>query len=528
MLLGQRSKESRTTPGRVSSECGEYESFRVEELRGLHDLIITSSSCTPLIHQPCSLSEVYSLWPPLGCKRLCDLDLLPLVVEPGFRYGDVLHLTYHTLHRTHTQTVMHFLRLLTTATVYLAIATSHATNKHSQAPILQYAHTNRNVSVALFTELEELARIVDISYCVGLTSFGIDKPFKCLSRCSDFPEFELVTTWNTGPLLSDSCGYIALDHGKKRIVVAFRGTYSIANTIVDLSTVPQVYEPYPGDGDDDEDAPGSEDVSKAIVDGIQGPVKRDIVTEDKESKCDNCTVHIGFHTAWLLTRKRILPDLRAQILTYPEYELNLVGHSLGGAVAALAGLDLQARGWDPTVTTFGEPRVGNQGLVKFIDSHFNLNKPSRKGDEDDDTKLKYRRITHVDDPVPLLPLSEWAYTMHAGEIYISKSALTPDIDDLEHCEGDNDKNCIAGQDSTASDDDTTALESKRKRDLLASVGDEIHDVVHEPWGIPSRYKLWQLFFAHRDYFWRLGLCVPGGDPMGGGEKYEEAKKVELR
>jgi hypothetical protein len=21
-------------------------------------------------------------------------------------------------------------------------------------------------------------------------------------------------------------------------------------------------------------------------------------------------------------------------------------------------------------------------------------------------------------------------------------------------------------------------------------------------------KLWQLFFAHRDYFWRLGLCLP--------------------
>ena len=26
--------------------------------------------------------------------------------------------------------------------------------------------------------------------------------------------------------------------------------------------------------------------------------------------------------------------------------------------------------------------------------------------------------------------------------------------------------------------------------------------------IPSRYKLWQLLFAHRDYFWRLGVCLP--------------------
>jgi hypothetical protein len=27
--------------------------------------------------------------------------------------------------------------------------------------------------------------------------------------------------------------------------------------------------------------------------------------------------------------------------------------------------------------------------------------------------------------------------------------------------------------------------------------------------VPTRFKFWQLFFAHRDYFWRLGLCLPG-------------------
>ena len=40
-------------------------------------------------------------------------------------------------------------------------------------------------------------------------------------------------------------------------------------------------------------------------------------------------------------------------------------------------------------------------------------------------------------------------------------------------------------------------------------------------GFPARMKLWQLFFAHRDYFWRLGLCIPGGDPWDWGrDKYE--------
>jgi len=43
-------------------------------------------------------------------------------------------------------------------------------------------------------------------------------------------------------------------------------------------------------------------------------------------------------------------------------------------------------------------------------------------------------------------------------------------------------------------------------------------VAGKRWGlpIPARYKMWQLFFAHRDYFWRLGLCLPGGDPFDWG------------
>lgn len=369
-----------------------------------------------------------------------------------------------------------------------------------QTPLLRYSgDAGRTVSAALFAELEELARVVDISYCVGLTSFGISKPFTCLSRCSDFPEFELVTTWNTGPLLSDSCGYIALDHEKKRTILAFRGTYSIANTIVDLSTVPQEYVPYPGSGE-----------HELAVKGLA-----------MHAQCANCTVHMGFYRSWLLTRREILPQLQEQMLLYPHYNLSLVGHSLGGAVAALAGLDFAARGWNPTITTFGEPRVGNAALVRYIDEQFHVGNASQV--PKDDTHLHYRRVTHIDDPVPLLPLSEWGYAMHAGEIFISRSDLSPGVEDLTHCKGDNDAGCIAGQDSATSGlSDGSGVGGPS---LLDTVKQEAQDITTESWGIPSRYKLWELFFAHRDYFWRLGLCVPGGDPLGGdGRKYVAPKE----
>ncbi|RDW77075.1 hypothetical protein BP6252_05128 [Coleophoma cylindrospora] len=412
-----------------------------------------------------------------------------------------------------------------------------------------------NISLPLFAELEELARIVDISYCVGTT--GISKPFQCASRCNDFPNFELVTTFNTGPLMSDSCGYVALDHGKKtsgsggihqgkgRIIVAFRGTYSIANTIVDLSTVPQEYVPYPEEPGNSTTNPDGGDVGRQrppFWDRIPKPgflsARRRSVRQseslqaqkasptarirgDQSRKCENCTVHSGFWTSWQNTRSVILPHLYLMKQNHPDYDLHFVGHSLGGAVAALAGLEANGLGWKPTITTFGEPRVGNAPFRDYIDSIFALNSKSNDGNGE-----RYRRVTHVDDPVPLLPLQEWGYRAHAGEVYISKAALSPMRADVRLCFGDEDVNCIA-----SAEVDEAWFESVDKDidiDLLEEIGQAaIAEVQDEPiearqlgkrWGvpIPARYKMWQLFFAHRDYFWRLGLCVAGGDPWDWG------------
>jgi len=79
----------------------------------------------------------------------------------------------------------------------------------AQVPLLRHANTDRAVSIELFSELEELARIVDISYCVGLTGLGITQPFQCLSHCSEFPSFELITVSRKDYLLendlADTC-----------------------------------------------------------------------------------------------------------------------------------------------------------------------------------------------------------------------------------------------------------------------------------------------------------------------------------
>ena len=270
----------------------------------------------------------------------------------------------------------------------------------------------------------------------------------------------------------------------------------MANTIIDLSTVPQEYVPYPGD-DDDQDA---------FNDGLHSPstsprqsLRRSI--KPLKAECTNCTVHLGFMTSWRHTRPHIVPHLEELVKQYPDYQLTLVGHSLGGAVAALASLDFKSRDWNPQVTTFGEPRVGNQGLVHYIDKAFSTNDGKNKSG-------MFRRVTHVDDPVPLLPLSEWGYGMHAGEIYIKKPELPPEIEDIQSCIGDHDLRCIAGADDSLNSIPQYGIE---RNEAIAEAQDWWSDTKGFL-TLPARYRIWQLFFAHRDYFWRLGLCLPIDTP----------------
>lgn len=90
-----------------------------------------------------------------------------------------------------------------------------------QIPLLRHADSNKAVSPDLFAELEELARIVDISYCINPVSSGISKPFKCASRCDDFPTFELVKVSlpQDGPHSTDNHSHGAPDSSCQTLAV---------------------------------------------------------------------------------------------------------------------------------------------------------------------------------------------------------------------------------------------------------------------------------------------------------------------
>jgi hypothetical protein len=329
---------------------------------------------------------------------------------------------------------------------------------------------NRTVSNELFLELESFARLVDISYCISPTNpLGLSKPFACLHRCDDFAGFELLHTFEDAVVPTPEpnvAGYVAVSHPPwpKRIYVVFRGTYSIENGLVDLLSVPQNWTSY----------------------SDRQPPVGDV------EPCRNCSVHAGFMLSWTVLHEALNPVVQRAREQFPGHEVHLIGHSLGGAVAALAGLEYVQRGWKPVVTTFGEPRVGNAGLVAYIDRAFKT---------DASEENRYRRVTHAGDPVPMVPLERWGWKMHAHEVYISAAELSPRVEDVRHCQGDRDPECI--------------VSSKPLGVPCIGKGNkELKDAgILEPL---------ELLFSHRDYFWRLGLCVLGGDPSDWLREYEGA------
>jgi hypothetical protein len=116
---------------------------------------------------------------------------------------------------------------------------------------------------------------------------------------------------------------------------------------------------------------GTSNVENIIVDAAF------VLVPDKLSGID---IHQGF----LLSSRDIFEEIRTMIK--PEYTINTVGHSLGGAVALILAMMLDAQNFDVgEVITFGQPKVTNiSGARKF--SHLDI-----------------KRLVTPKDIVPLVP-----------------------------------------------------------------------------------------------------------------------------
>lgn len=65
----------------------------------------------------------------------------------------------------------------------------------------------------------------------------------------------------------------------------------------------------------------------------------------------------------------VLSTIASQLAKYPSYSLVSIGHSLGGALASIAGVSLKANFPDVPLRmfTFGQPRTGNSVYATLVE-----------------------------------------------------------------------------------------------------------------------------------------------------------------
>jgi len=133
-------------------------------------------------------------------------------------------------------------------------------------------------------------------------------------------------------------------------------------------------------------------------------------------KYPTAKVHSGFWTAYTSIRTEIYSLIKGQECLD---SINVVGHSLGGALATIASLDLveELGVKGVSMITLGAPRVGNIEYAQLYDSRVD----------------EYYRLTHARDPIVHLPYRLMGFSHIGHEIYYPDNSL----EYIECIEGEN-------------------------------------------------------------------------------------------
>lgn len=119
--------------------------------------------------------------------------------------------------------------------------------------------------------------------------------------------------------------------------------------------------------------------------------------------CTGCTADQGFYDSWKEASAGVMSVLGAAAASNPSYNVVVVGHSLGGAIAAIAAAEIRNGGTVADLYTYGQPRIAGSTLSNYIT---NQNKGGNF------------RVTHYDDPVPRLPPLAFGFVHISPEYYI--------------------------------------------------------------------------------------------------------------
>jgi len=106
--------------------------------------------------------------------------------------------------------------------------------------------------------------------------------------------------------------------------------------------------------------------------------------------CTGCQVHEGFYDTWKSVKVGVMNEVYRLHKLYPSYSIVVSGHSLGAAVATLAGVDIYKNVSSTVYSwTLGSPRVGNPAFADWYTPYSGV--------------VHNQRITNNKDVVPHMP-----------------------------------------------------------------------------------------------------------------------------
>ncbi|CCD24348.1 putative lipase NDAI_0D00340 [Naumovozyma dairenensis CBS 421] len=218
-------------------------------------------------------------------------------------------------------------------------------------------------------------------------------------------------TWIAAVLTAESgelgTGYVAIDHEKKVVICAFRSSTTIQDWFSDFEISPTKWNP-------------------VCVDEYKKMIERGIIKE-----CKDCMIHRGFSKFSRTLGRFFLNKLENILRQYPDYHSIVTGHSLGAALASMAGIELRLRGYEPSVITYATPRLFNNEMKEWVDELFHSKELHDTYVSKGEMKLDkgYYRIIHTRDYIPMVP----PFYEPAGlEIFIDKISLPHYIEDLSY------------------------------------------------------------------------------------------------
>ncbi|KAJ2735722.1 hypothetical protein IW152_001360 [Coemansia sp. BCRC 34962] len=263
---------------------------------------------------------------------------------------------------------------LGTSTIKSAIADLESLVVTVQAGLAQYGARNIHTVDKANNQTRVTSSSNLFKYCEysGAAYKVLSDAWDCPINCQSANTAGTVVDYHWSLKVVPSFGFVAHKDDTKEIIVSWRGSTTLKDWVTNFQIVPT---PWP-----------------AHINGS--------------------AVHSGFLYAYSAGASKIKAVVAGLAQKYPDYKIVLTGHSLGGAQATLAAVDIASEHpeWVNRLElyTYGQPRVGNAAFSDWLSKQ----------------PFPIFRAVYREDVVAQVPLRSMGFQHQAQEVWYNSNTQT--------------------------------------------------------------------------------------------------------